>query len=344
MARKRVGTVKESPDQLKELALIYQGKKEKRIIEMLLLLKEHPDCTTEWLADSLDCTVRTIGRWWTEYREGAIDRIPEAHGSAGAVVAEPVAEPLPAPATAPPVFDPGLVQFLNDLPVYTAPSRWIEQFRQLLRDLFPDIDRVTVNVNLYYDLSDPHYRPSSFMVVEHVKEDGKRSVSTRERQMTPGEHLLEEARKLKFPFDLYHPPHVLDFTMPEGMATIGTIILWRENWKPEISERTLAALEQLRPFIAFLLSDCVARRQREKQDIRFFTHVINQVAEKDGLSRREQEALLHHLFGNNYRKIAAEMNIAVNTVRKHVKSIHTKTGTHSVAELFARYLSPLSQL
>lgn len=341
MARKREGTIKESVDQLKELALDDRSGKRERIIDMLLLLHEDRDCTNEYLAEALDCSLRTIGRLWSDYQEKGIESMLRRSPAASL---PQTTRPSRTPAIDPHVFDAGLVEFLNDLPVCTITAEWIGAFQRGLRRLFKDIDRVTVNVNIYHDLQDPQYRPSKFMVVEHVNAGGKKTVSTRKREIKPGEHLLKEARKVGFPFHDYHPPHVFDFQMPGGVATIGTIILWRDIWRPGISERTLTAFEQIRPFIAFLLSDCVARRQRESHDVRFFTEVINQVAEKDGLTKREQEVLLNHLLGSEYRKIASEMSITIDTVRKHVSSIHTKTGTRSIAELFARYLSPLSQL
>lgn len=46
------------------------------------------------------------------------------------------------------------------------------------------------------------------------------------------------------------------------------------------------------------------------------------------------------LVGFSYDEMAATLGISLNTVRYHLKSIYNKTGTHSLAELYAKYFTP----
>jgi DNA-binding CsgD family transcriptional regulator len=45
-------------------------------------------------------------------------------------------------------------------------------------------------------------------------------------------------------------------------------------------------------------------------------------------------------MGYSYDEMARLLAISTKTVKKHVNTIHRKTGTRRQRELFARYLSP----
>jgi DNA-binding CsgD family transcriptional regulator len=57
-----------------------------------------------------------------------------------------------------------------------------------------------------------------------------------------------------------------------------------------------------------------------------------------GLSDREQELLVHVAAGSDTREIAARMYLSSYTVQDHLKSVFTKTGTHSRRALLAHAL------
>jgi DNA-binding CsgD family transcriptional regulator len=57
-----------------------------------------------------------------------------------------------------------------------------------------------------------------------------------------------------------------------------------------------------------------------------------------GLSEREREVLGHLAAGSDTRDIAARMYLSAYTVQDHLKSVFTKTGTHSRRALLAHAL------
>ncbi|WP_161635017.1 helix-turn-helix transcriptional regulator [Leptolyngbya sp. Heron Island J] len=52
--------------------------------------------------------------------------------------------------------------------------------------------------------------------------------------------------------------------------------------------------------------------------------IVSQEAEQYGLTPREREVWLLHRRGRTYKQIALELEITPNTVKKHMKSIHSK--------------------
>jgi DNA-binding NarL/FixJ family response regulator len=59
-------------------------------------------------------------------------------------------------------------------------------------------------------------------------------------------------------------------------------------------------------------------------------------AEIDKLAKREQEILQLLMKGYSYKMIAAELKIAVETVRTHIKRIYEKLHVHSAPEALAK--------
>lgn len=75
---------------------------------------------------------------------------------------------------------------------------------------------------------------------------------------------------------------------------------------------TVDKLEQ--PYLLLLIED-------RKNTI---NKIVSQEAEQYGLTPRESEVWLLHRRGQTYKQIAFELNITPNTVKKHMKSIHSK--------------------
>lgn len=67
--------------------------------------------------------------------------------------------------------------------------------------------------------------------------------------------------------------------------------------------------------------------------------------ELDSLSKQEKRILVALSYGNLYKEIAADYNISINTVKKHLKNIYRKLSvgkrTEAVAKLFANSNSAL---
>jgi DNA-binding CsgD family transcriptional regulator len=137
----------------------------------------------------------------------------------------------------------------------------------------------------------------------------------------------------------YSAPHRFDYHTTQG-AYLGSILLWREKQMGPISEATLQSVRDLAPFLTFMLSDCIARRQAEDPGARVFTETLSTIAEKENLTRRQQEVLTHGLLGRTHAQTGAALGITAHAVRGHVCAIHRKTDTRCLLELFARYFTP----
>jgi DNA-binding CsgD family transcriptional regulator len=99
-------------------------------------------------------------------------------------------------------------------------------------------------------------------------------------------------------------------------------------------------MRDLRPFFVFLLSDFVARHQAAKPVDHAFATAIDELTRQTGLTMQERRILHLQLLGLGYEEIADTLNISLNTVRTHVRSIYMKTGAHGQTELFAKYFTP----
>jgi DNA-binding NarL/FixJ family response regulator len=70
--------------------------------------------------------------------------------------------------------------------------------------------------------------------------------------------------------------------------------------------------------------------------LELFPKVPARSTEIDKLAKREQEILRLLMKGYSYKMIAAELKIAVETVRTHIKRIYEKLHVHSASEAIAK--------
>lgn len=235
-----------------------------------------------------------------------------------------------------------ILRFLRTLPVAGGTHRWLETFREALREMLRDVDRVTVSVNVECDVRNPEtYRPE-LVVAQHVS-DSSEPTSLITAQPGAGAagiagRFISEMRRRGFPTDRYHAPEDYVYFI-SGVAYIGTIILWRDAAKPKISERTLSLMGELEPMIVVLLSDCIARHQRTRPLDRAFHGALRTMIQEAGLTDQEARIAMLQLLGRSYKDIADLLTISLDTVGKHINSIHRKTCTHGHAEMFAKYFT-----
>ncbi|MEO5931898.1 MAG: helix-turn-helix transcriptional regulator [Candidatus Kapaibacterium sp.] len=250
---------------------------------------------------------------------------------------------VPKDQTAPLIPD-HILRFLNALPMTGDSLEWINAFREALQEMFGDVDRVAVIVDLNCDLLNPAtYRPD-LAITQHMSSssDSSASVVTASEQgviSMPSERSLEEFRELGYPVDDYHPPFSSDYYFG-GQAFLGSIFLFRDRVKPPISERTQVTMSALEPFLTFALSDLVTRNNFSKPIDRIFYDILTEVAIEAGLSVQDRRVLSLLVLGYPYKQVADRMDLSLDTIRKHMKRIYRKTRTGSLAELFAKYFTP----
>ncbi len=240
-----------------------------------------------------------------------------------------------------PIVPEHMIRFLNALPVTGDIVGWIEAFREALRQMLGDVDRISMKINTNCDLSNPH-RNVALEIAQHMlpaKNVGDSvHVSTSDKGF-PGEELINEFRQLGHPVDDYHPPHYFDYYFA-GKAYLGTILLLRDRSKTPISDRTLETVRALEPFILFALSDLVTRHYYARPIDRVFNEILLGMVQEAGLSAQDMRILSLMLLGYSYKQVADRMEVTIDTVRKHMKRIYRKTRTGSLAELFAKYFTP----
>jgi len=210
-----------------------------------------------------------------------------------------------------------------------------------------DVDRVIVNVDTQCDLSMLEPQPDDPETIARPARPRRRRRLKLEsawmERRSPSQVLLEDFHRLGYPLADFHPPEIYDYYFTETIY-LGTIFLLRDRTKRPISRRTLEAMKGLEPFLLFALSDLVARYCYDRPIDRAFQNSLNELAWETKLTRRELQVLTLHLFGRRYDEIARQLYISIDTVKKHVKKIHRKTGARSSTELFARYFTPLIDL
>jgi DNA-binding CsgD family transcriptional regulator len=241
-----------------------------------------------------------------------------------------------------PITVESLFRFITSLPISHDIQEWADGFRKALQELLLDVDRVSMTVNLSCDLVNPErYKPS--IVVSQSLARGNKAISpVPDHDDTGNEHLerfMQNLRRSNFPFDEYRKPHSFVYYYHKH-AYLGIILIWRRRDRTALSEETIRVMERLRGFFELLLSDIVARNEIAKPVANAFSMALEDLTVQTGLTVQEQRILVLQLLGFSYEEVAETINISLNTVRYHLRSIYAKTDTHSQAELFAKYFTP----
>ncbi len=240
-----------------------------------------------------------------------------------------------------------VINFLNALPTSSDVREWGSAFRENLRNLLGDVDRITVNVNVDCRLDDPGEYATVLSIRQNVKDSPSSSRDTRPQdslvtvdksQRSPSERLLDFAREQGFPMEKYHAPLIFDYYYKD-IAYLATVLLWREIERPAIADSTRHLMVSLKQFMVFVFSDLVARHQADRPVDRVFHDALTFLVDDAHLSPQEERIVILQLMGHSYKEMADMLSVTVDTVKKHFKQIHRKTGTRGQAELFAKYFT-----
>lgn len=290
------------------------------------------DDARNWLKEQ--CGVE-YSRSGVHYLIDSMLKMPRAvrvRGRAGIAAQDPVAAHAVMP------IPPHVLRFLNALPVTDKPLEWVNTFRAGLQQLMPEVDRISVNININCNLSAPEMYHPTLHITQHARNEVV-SVASRSKDDRPSDKLLDDFRHQGLPLQDYHPPLCFEYYYA-GMAYTGTIFLWRELRKAPISQRTIDMLTAMEPFLIFVITSHVARYQNAQPINAVFHDSLESLVQDAHLSDQEKRIVVMQLLGHSYKEIADLLNIALATVKKHLASIHRKTDTHGFTELFAKYFTP----
>jgi len=347
MGRQRLGTIRESPSELHALAEANAGSGWDTRLHMLERIRIEPSLRDIDLADELRVNERTIRRWWRRYQDGGLELLL---ADIAPDLWRPALQSRPRGGRSSELDQRSLLDFLNRLPTTNDVTSWITEMKLGLQSLLR-ISRVTITINVHLDLDKvvvgerhgrgrPRRRDIVTITQRDSTTDAKATLIAKHRQGSRLDQVLGAMGRGGFPLNQYHAPVGFEYTHAGG-ENIGTIILWQDRQRPPILESTRTLMDEMRPFLTFLLTDCIARMPRNVFDVRTFTHVVMNMAERKGLTRRQCEVLIPHMLGRDVPQISAELGIAETTVKSHISTIHRRSGCRTPTELFAQYLSPI---
>lgn len=236
-----------------------------------------------------------------------------------------------------------IAQFLNSLPITGDVADWIAAFKEALAMFLADVDRITINIDLNFDLIDPENYDVRQIISQHVpgsEESARKRVAitaARYRTGAPSESLVVNAARSGFPVDSFHGPTCFDYMV--GSGYIGSLILWRNRTESPISEQSIEMMNMLEPFIQFVLSDIIVRNKAARPVDAAFSDALKRMNEDANLTVQEERVVVLQLMGHSYKEMADVLSISVDGIKKHFSQIHRKTKTKSLSALFARYFS-----
>ncbi|MEO5929309.1 MAG: LuxR C-terminal-related transcriptional regulator [Candidatus Kapaibacterium sp.] len=236
-----------------------------------------------------------------------------------------------------------VVQFLNRLPLTSDVQMAVETYRSALMGLLGEVDRISIYVNIRCNLAEPEsYTADLIIMLDNkvtVEAAGPMVSGSNQDGIKMSERLLTNFRNQGMPVDTYYDPVAMDYYYND-QAYLGTIFLWRERSKPPLSPQVVETLSAIEPFTIYMLSDLITRYHYSHPTDRLFHDTLYHMAMDAGLSMQERRVVALRMLGHAYKEIADQLNITEDAIKKHLSSVHRKTGTRSYTELFAKYFTP----
>jgi len=242
-----------------------------------------------------------------------------------------------------PIVPPHIVRFLNAMPGLVDDLKsGVIAFREALQELFPEVDKVVVYMDFSFRMEDPaNYVPDIYLdhLVNTESEESERAdIVEIGNRPDHSSALLNMMRGQGLPVDDYYPPDVIELGY-KNYANLGTMFLFRSCCKTPLPEATLKEIRQLQPFFSAVIFGQAAQYQASKPNEFIATFVVRKISSDGDLSLSERKALMCQLMGYSYKETADRLHVSIATIKKHLTSVHRKTGTTSLGELFGKYLS-----
>lgn len=242
---------------------------------------------------------------------------------------------------------PRVLRFLNSLPVGGDLVEWLMEFREALRQLLGDVDRVAVRVNISKDV-DSVNKFNWLMNVNQFIYTGDKATKIFNRpnsnvvkdraglsKVEGARMLLEEMKRLNISLHEYQVPYCYDYHS-YGEPNLGSLVLFRRNGAKPISLPTLRMVESLEPFFVFLFTSLKSRYFYHQAGAAIFDWSVYQIKSEMKLTDREVEVLILRLYGLTFNQIAKELFLSHATVRKHLHTLLRKGNARNAIEMFTR--------
>ena len=233
-----------------------------------------------------------------------------------------------------------LLRLLGELPALELIIQKSEAIRDAIQDMFRDVDRVTLSINGGCPIIDyENYEPTIFIAQNGPANESPNPISVGRGDESHEERTLRILGSLNFEFELYHAPHTIVYDY-RGSAYLGVLQLWTNRNREPLSAETIDMMNVLEPVWHFIFAGVALDHQARNPIDQVFNKALSKLVKEFKLSAQEHRVLVFRLLGYPYKETASLLNISIDTIRHHLKSIYAKTGTGSLAELFARHFTP----
>lgn len=115
----------------------------------------------------------------------------------------------------------------------------------------------------------------------------------------------------------------------DGQDCMGLITLYRAVGKEDFDADDVYVLDLMKDHLVYRLS--VERAERDAIQEKL---TVTEATEQFGLTKRESGILRRLMQGQNNNQISEELNISVNTLKKHVLNIYRKLNINNRVQLF----------
>jgi DNA-binding CsgD family transcriptional regulator len=242
-----------------------------------------------------------------------------------------------------------LLEFLCDLQVMGTMEENIKNIRCSLLKLFPGVDRISMYCNLVNDRAGNNSTWRMIIVDCDSTHKTRRNaiadsediaVASFNDGVPPSDHILANLRKQGAPLKDYNDPIAINL-YGKNRILVGILFFWNKKTKPPLTLADVAYIRRMEPFIIFLLQSLRERHAHINPALNPFHTVIDTMTRQAQLTLREFQTITLRFMGQSYQAIAKTLYISRSTVHKHILSVHRKTGTSNIVELFAKYFTPL---
>lgn len=201
------------------------------------------------------------------------------------------------------------------------------------------------NENTYVFKKRASYRShtSDVISVEEIPElvdviNNKRCIVFRETDITG-----KEAWKKTLNYEMYYKPNKWNYGMKLIVAfegeLLGMVSLYRYSYKKDFDVKDVLMLDMFKDHLALRLKKEKAKDSVKKTDNIVTVVSLNKTAEKYELTKKERVVLEKLSHGDSAQKISGELNVSVNTVKKHTVNIYKKLGISRRMQLFSVLVS-----